>query len=147
MTRDTASRAAFYEGEFTLEDLKFRPFTAATKLHLESLGIGEDLPEEDDDDAWAEMIIAMAWTQWAPLEEVNDLCFNIDEAESDEERQRHLKDYRRRLLTFKSQLTADIMIELAKRMTAILSNQQNLSYGTQPKESSPDAEETPPGNS
>lgn len=148
MTRETASRAAFYEGEFTIDDLKFRPFTAATKLHLETLGIGEDLPEEDDDDAWAEMIIAMAWCQWAPLESVNDLCFEIDEAEDEAEKKRHLKHFRRQLLSFKSRLTGEIMIELAKRMTAILGNQQKMSYDTiaKPDPDGASETETPPGN-
>lgn len=144
--RDSAARAAFYEGEFTLDDLQFRPFTAATKIHMETLNIGEELPEEDDDDAWAEMIIAMAWCQWAPIESVNDLCFAIDEAESAEERERHRRKFRRELLSFKSRLTGPIMIELAKRMTGILSNQQNVSYDTVPKPLDLDPEDKPPGN-
>jgi|DEB0MinimDraft_4_1074332.scaffolds.fasta_scaffold22339_3 hypothetical protein len=148
MTREKASRAAFYEGEFTLEDLTFRPFSAATKLHLESLGIGEELPDDDDDEGWADMIVAMAYCQWAPLEEINDLCFEIDEAENEAAAAIHRKKFRRGLLTFKSRLTGDMMIELAKRMTAIISNQQRINYdlAEKPAEDIPGDESPPPGN-
>lgn len=140
--RARARNASMLEGPFQVEDLKFRPFTAASPDHLEALGIADALQqlteageEGANDNAWLNAILGVAWTLHAPLDEINDLCFAIAEADTEEERAELRKGYRRTLMDFKSRLSVEGVEKVAKHINRIFTRNFDLEFETEERDS------------
>jgi len=140
--RSRARNASMLERPFQVEDLEFRPFTAATPVHIEALGIADALQqlteageEGANDTAWLNAILGVAWTLHAPLDEINDLCFAIEEADSEEERAELRKGYRRTLMDFKSRLSVEGVEKVAGHINRIFTRHLDLEFETEERDS------------
>lgn len=144
---ESARRAGMFEGKFAVGDLVFRPFTVATPEHLKSLGIADKLESKDDQDM-LDAMLGIAWTLHAPLDEVNGLCFEIEEAATEEDKGRYRKAFRRKLLEFKSRLEFKQLEEIVQKVNGIFERHIALQFDTVPRSSAAgEASEVPPGNS
>jgi len=150
--RARARNASMLEGPFSIGDLEFRAFSAITPVHVAALGIDEELQAladagDETDDGWLRAIFGVAWTLHAPLDVINDLCFEIEEADSDEEREALRKEYRRQLYDFRAGLSLEAVEELAGHINRIFTRHMALEFETEERDkgNAVDGEKKSPG--
>lgn len=128
---ENAERAALFEGPWKAGELTFRPFTAASPEHMAALGIEgamAGLTPDAGDMAWLKVILGIAWTLCAPLEEVNDLAFEAAEATTEEERAAVRKEFRRLILEFQSTLDREALTKVVTRVTEMFQRNAALEF-------------------
>ena len=149
-SREAANRASFYDGEFSISDLKFRPFSIASLDHVETFGLGALMgmgDEPESDLHFLHLAMTLAWTLWADPETVTDLALDLEEAETPEERKLVERQVRKQVLKFKDRIPVNDLPAVVAKITKISERVMQADFGVQERGDLPEGGEDPPGNS
>ena len=99
-------------------------------------------PKSDAD--FVNLIFGWAWTLWAPIDDVNQLCLDFEYAENAKEKKALEKRFRAKILAFKSELSFADQGTLTKNLIRVLGNLGDLDFDVVDRTDSEG--DQPPGN-
>lgn len=140
-TREQNLAAAFLEKGFQIGDFKFRPFGAMTLEYCKMMRLtmfvedqgGDDEKDKLADDGAIRQIVAFAWLQSAPLDDVID---HLD-----------AQTWERAVKRYGLELPVTVLTELSRKITASAVRVNAAAVEVVPKPGAKDEERDAPPNS